>query len=301
VHDVFISYSRGDAPAAEEVARKLTEAGCTVFLDSGGLVSESSWSKQVNSALLDSRAVVALLSANSRDSTWARAEVQAALQAKKLVVPVLLDKDARDNWVWPLVATRRAIEIYLGSPQAESQFDELLHALRQIDAPMRLYLSSRFDWLRAGHYKTIRQLAARHGFRVVDPAHVDTHSDLSWLPSSTVAENLLVLLRASSAFLQVIPLQAASELQWLIFELGAARSLNLPLAICAETNESVRRDEETTTASWEMTLQVVRGSQLHAFDAGSPDSSLTVAVTSALADLEQQIRSRKGAVTSGEA
>src|ERR1700694_3428245 len=104
MRNVFISYAREDQAAAELIANRLRKAGVSVFVDEASLVAGGNWSAQLGRAMQDASAVVVLLSANSRKRTWVDSEVQSALESKKLVVPVLLDAQAKDNWVWPLVA-----------------------------------------------------------------------------------------------------------------------------------------------------------------------------------------------------
>ena len=42
-YDVFLSYSRADSPAAENLRARLTEAGLSAFLDRYGLPAGQNW------------------------------------------------------------------------------------------------------------------------------------------------------------------------------------------------------------------------------------------------------------------
>jgi TIR domain len=126
---VFISYTRDDQVAARLIAKRLTAAGFEVFFDTEGIVAGDSWSNQVSAALQHAAAVLVLLSSNSRRSSWVQDELQTALENKKLVVPVLLDEGAKQNWLWPLVATRQSISLDLRSPALEDQLDHLVGTL----------------------------------------------------------------------------------------------------------------------------------------------------------------------------
>lgn len=127
--DVFISYSRDDQPAAREIADRLTAAGLSVFFDAEGVVAGSSWSDQIGAALGAAPAVLALLSTNSRRSSWVKDELQTALENKKLVIPILLDDGAKENWLWPLLASRPSLELDLNSNKAGEQLDAIAERL----------------------------------------------------------------------------------------------------------------------------------------------------------------------------
>jgi len=132
---VFISYTRKDQDAARLIAERLRAAGFVVLLDTETLVTGDKWSDQVRAALQDAAAVLVLLSSNSRRSSWVEDELQTALENKKLVIPILLDEGAKQNWLWPLVATRQSISLDLHSPTLQDQLNHLvrhLTALRKV-------------------------------------------------------------------------------------------------------------------------------------------------------------------------
>lgn len=136
---VFISYSGGDeaaSHAAKLVARRLRTRGMSVFFDRDSLVAGGKWSEQIREALEDSTAVVVLLSSSSRRSTWVESEVQVALERKKLIVPILLDRGATENWLWPLLAERHALQLDLNSPELDAQLHVLTTQIeRAVGAP----------------------------------------------------------------------------------------------------------------------------------------------------------------------
>lgn len=158
MRNVFISYTRDDQAAAQLIASRLAEAGESVFFDIEGIVAGDSWNERISDALRSASIVLVLLSSNSRRSTYVQDEVQLALKSKKLVIPVLLDKGAKQNWLWPLLATRQSIELDLRSDQLESQLSTLvgrLSTLRAVDrsvppsaigaeAPRALRMSNRW-------------------------------------------------------------------------------------------------------------------------------------------------------------
>lgn len=129
MHDIFISYTRDDQDAAAAIADRLSASGFSVFFDRQALVSGEAWSDKIGEELRGADAVIALLSSRSRRSTWVADELQGALDSKKLVIPVLLDQGAKENWLWPLLATRQSIELNWGSSLWHSQLNVLVEAL----------------------------------------------------------------------------------------------------------------------------------------------------------------------------
>ena len=130
MHEVFISYARSDEAAATLIASRLADAGLSVFFDTAGIVTGESWSERMNAELVRAGAVVVLLSSNSRRSTSVQDEVQTAIETKKLVIPVLLDEGATQNWLWPLLATRQSLQLDLHSKAVDEQLSTLVKALR---------------------------------------------------------------------------------------------------------------------------------------------------------------------------
>lgn len=133
MHDVFISYSSPDREAARVVAHRISQAGFSVFFDMEAIVAGELWDDRIAKELRSARAVIALLSSESRRSSWVGDELQEAIDRKKLVIPVLLDQGAKENWLWPLLARRQRIELDLRSPHAEAQLEQLVHVLSSVE------------------------------------------------------------------------------------------------------------------------------------------------------------------------
>jgi len=105
---VFISYARDDRQMASIVAEALQAAGHSVFLDQF-LVGGTDFKSEIYNSLMQSTAVIVLLSGNARKSEWVQDEIATAIAQGTKIVPILLDGEAKNNLVWPLVATRQAI------------------------------------------------------------------------------------------------------------------------------------------------------------------------------------------------
>jgi uncharacterized protein YjbI with pentapeptide repeats len=127
--DVFISYARADAYPAGIIADRLASEGFSVIFDRNALVVGQNWSEAIVRDIRSAKAVLALLSSNSRRSNFVAEELQAALEAKAVVIPVLLDRGGKDNWLWPLLATRQSVELNLGTAERELQLDKLVRDL----------------------------------------------------------------------------------------------------------------------------------------------------------------------------
>ena len=108
--NIFLSFSENDREVAVMLTELLKEAGQSVFMDQS-IVSVAEWSLVVEQAITTADAVVVLLSRNSNRSKFVADEVNTALQRGHPVIPVLLDDEATQNFVWPLVSDRYAIRL----------------------------------------------------------------------------------------------------------------------------------------------------------------------------------------------
>ena len=134
--NVFISTARQDASIALRLAEILRADGQTVFYDDSSLVAGKTFSTRIAKELSSAQAIVVLLSRNSVRSNWVEKEFRTALERGGRVIPVLLDEEATNNWVWPLISDRHAIR--LGSKLG---IDEVVRQLKRTgqDSP-REYL-----------------------------------------------------------------------------------------------------------------------------------------------------------------
>lgn len=124
--DVFVSYSREDSEHALRLTEALKARGIDVFLDSESLVAGESWAPKVNRAIESSDAVAVFLSHNSKRSKWVEKELVYALEKEKHVIPILLDGEGKQNWVWPLVADRKVWRL-----DENSNFSELADRIQE--------------------------------------------------------------------------------------------------------------------------------------------------------------------------
>lgn len=111
--DVFISYARDDGDTANQLAMELERRGLSVFFDKDVLVAGTDFRQEIAQALRTAKAVVVLLSANTKRSSWVQEELSSVLEQADgpIVMPVLLDGHAKENWVWPLISDRQAFDL----------------------------------------------------------------------------------------------------------------------------------------------------------------------------------------------
>ncbi|MGH8592152.1 MAG: toll/interleukin-1 receptor domain-containing protein [Gammaproteobacteria bacterium] len=84
---IFLSYSRGDARQADDWVANLEQYGYRVWIDREG-IRGGLWMRTIVRSIREAQAVIVLLSPNSAQSDNVRREMDLAVQAKKLIIPV---------------------------------------------------------------------------------------------------------------------------------------------------------------------------------------------------------------------
>lgn len=98
-YSVFISHSVKDNHLAQDLARRLKEAGAVVLrLDEGAISLGDSVRLKIREALREADEVIVLLTDNSAQSPWTRYEIGAADALNKRVTPVVVN-DGVENLV----------------------------------------------------------------------------------------------------------------------------------------------------------------------------------------------------------
>jgi WD40 repeat protein len=88
--DVFISYSRQrDSEFVDRLTAALTERGQEVWVDRSGIFPSSAWRPELEQAILEAHAVVFVISPESINSEYCRAELDHATDLGKRIVPLL--------------------------------------------------------------------------------------------------------------------------------------------------------------------------------------------------------------------
>ena len=82
--DIFISYEKSDASAAQNLRDKFQSEGWSTFLDRDIAVGDS-WRKRIAAELNQARAIVVLWSAAAVESDWVCGETQFAQKKGKAI------------------------------------------------------------------------------------------------------------------------------------------------------------------------------------------------------------------------
>lgn len=142
--NVYISYAQPDSDAAIALSALLAERGVSVSLDADALVAGTDFSKEILAGIASADAILLLLSGNSTRSKCVEREFEAILESPKTVIPILLDANAKNNWIWPLVSDRRAITVRDKSDLHEIAAD--IHRLIEKDhVDIQLTIDGDFD------------------------------------------------------------------------------------------------------------------------------------------------------------
>jgi len=95
--DVFLSYSRKDRIAMNFARDVLRNAGLSVWTDEGLEPGTHEWQTSIAEAVIQSEAMVVLLSPNALASTWVNREINYAQIHAKRIFPVLIAGDQRSS------------------------------------------------------------------------------------------------------------------------------------------------------------------------------------------------------------
>jgi hypothetical protein len=104
---LFLSYSRGDAQQADEWVEGLERFGHRVWIDRAGIRGGEQWKATIVRAIEEADALVLLLSPSSARSDNVRREIDLAVAAKKLIVPIEIAPPRASSSIRPSASTRR--------------------------------------------------------------------------------------------------------------------------------------------------------------------------------------------------
>ena len=107
MYDAFISYSRHDLLAVQDLKRQLDKRRLRIFIDLESLRAGHVWPRQLGAAVQNSRIMVLCWSAQAAASDWVKAEIYHSLSTRKSVsvLPWLLD----DTPLPPMLQDRYAL------------------------------------------------------------------------------------------------------------------------------------------------------------------------------------------------
>jgi uncharacterized protein YjbI with pentapeptide repeats len=108
--DLFISYARSDAEAAERLVKALSAVNVVGWLDHADIAAGNSFGAEVRKALLTSDAVLVLLSPRALHSEWVQFEIGAAESLGKYVIPVIISGEHLEQQLPEILRNRQWID-----------------------------------------------------------------------------------------------------------------------------------------------------------------------------------------------
>jgi hypothetical protein len=123
---IFISYSRKDIEFVRKLAADLELANFDVWWDITGLQAGDDWPKEIPRAIKSSRRVIVVLTSNSGKSAWVEKEIAQALDLRKRIIPIQLDRTRV-----PFTLINLNPIDFQKNDNYEQNFDQLLAALRK--------------------------------------------------------------------------------------------------------------------------------------------------------------------------
>jgi hypothetical protein len=105
-HDIFLSYSRKDVELMRRVRDDLRSAGLRVWTDEALEPGTSSWKKAIEEAIEGARAVVVLLSPDSKKSEWVGRELDYGRAQGLRLFAVLVRGDERSAVPFALIGSQ---------------------------------------------------------------------------------------------------------------------------------------------------------------------------------------------------
>lgn len=90
-YDIFISYSRKDAPLVDSIVAHLEKSGFSIWLDRDGVESGDAFKRVIVKAIEDSQCVLFFSSVHSNISEWTAKEIGIAVDEKKYIIPIRID------------------------------------------------------------------------------------------------------------------------------------------------------------------------------------------------------------------
>ena len=127
-YDVFISYSRSDAPVVDEFANALLSKGYKVWIDLTGSSIGSKFKSQIVRAIIASKVVLYFSSTASRGSIWATKEIGIAVKYRKTILPIKLD-NSDYNYQVQLDLVDISHESYFANERNPYKFNQLINSI----------------------------------------------------------------------------------------------------------------------------------------------------------------------------
>lgn len=112
--DIYILHAEADNRTAKLLGSLIESKNFRVKFDSS-IISGNPVPKELNNSITNAQGVLVLLSHHSKGTRWLEQEIAVILEKGHTVLPVLLDASAKENWIWPLLSDRQAINFFTDS------------------------------------------------------------------------------------------------------------------------------------------------------------------------------------------
>lgn len=129
VYDIFISYSQKDKDIVHKYAQYLEGIGYKVWYDVKGLYTGVQFSKEIVTAIENSKLFIFFSSKNSNNSDWTKGEIHTARNYQKPILPVKIDNEPYDKSLMLFLLPLQYVVI--NNDFQKTSCDELLLAIKK--------------------------------------------------------------------------------------------------------------------------------------------------------------------------
>ncbi len=119
---VFVSYSHEDADFADRLIVDLRAAGHACWIDTSAIKGGDEWILTIAEGIINSYAVVVVVTRNALQSRWVRDEILWARTNKKAIIPLLLENVTREMFFF-LLQSYQCVKLF------DSDYDAMLSGL----------------------------------------------------------------------------------------------------------------------------------------------------------------------------
>ena len=127
---VFLSYRRANAGTADALLKKLESDGYAVWIDRTDIGGGTKWRAEIEKALIESAAMVLLLTKSALESDEIYKEIARAVELDKPVIPLLIEPVELHGWYKDKLGAIQQIEMPADAADGE-WYARLLAALRR--------------------------------------------------------------------------------------------------------------------------------------------------------------------------
>jgi oligopeptide transport system substrate-binding protein len=167
---VFLSHAKVDHPFAERLAEDLRQRGATIWIAPESIHPSEDWVSAIDRALVESSAMVVVLTPAAIQSAWVRGEVNAAIDRAMRGEMQLLFLNVRPTEATPLWRRYQWIDARTYSPSVPDQVVSVLGIESSSERVVRLARQAR-DALWVGQWQ--HALGLLEQIRKLDPQFTD--------------------------------------------------------------------------------------------------------------------------------